>query len=204
MSSSQRAGARRRPRRGLRVSQPAPVFFFFNDTPTTEIYTAQYTLSLHDALPIHRDGAVREPRAHPPDGPGTFMPRDRARHALDQRALLVLVEMSLLLGVRDAVPEDLVSALAQPLGDVRRHLVDGRVHLGLGGKAELVEQLEQAPDAHAVAVVAPAVDAVALRLVRRRDGGALAGAEAEGLDVERHVDGQATAPGPGIVGPLRD
>src|SRR5881397_1801801 len=26
-------------------------FFFFNDTATTEIYTAQYTLSLHDALP---------------------------------------------------------------------------------------------------------------------------------------------------------
>src|SRR3712207_7535834 len=31
------------------------IFFFFNDTATTEIYT----LSLHDALPIypHRDGA---------------------------------------------------------------------------------------------------------------------------------------------------
>src|SRR5881397_3820101 len=28
------------------------VFFFFNETATTEIYTAQYTLSLHDALPI--------------------------------------------------------------------------------------------------------------------------------------------------------
>src|ERR1022692_858876 len=27
-------------------------FFFFNDTATTEIYT----LSLHDALPIYRDG----------------------------------------------------------------------------------------------------------------------------------------------------
>src|SRR5881397_944153 len=27
-------------------------FFFFTDTATTEIYTAQYTLSLHDALPI--------------------------------------------------------------------------------------------------------------------------------------------------------
>jgi len=27
------------------------VFFFFNDTATTEIYT----LSLHDALPIYRD-----------------------------------------------------------------------------------------------------------------------------------------------------
>src|SRR6188508_3584292 len=40
---------------GLAVNS---VFFFFNDTATTEIYTAQYTLSLHDALPI---GAA-EPR----------------------------------------------------------------------------------------------------------------------------------------------
>src|SRR2546421_1539841 len=30
-------------------------FFFFNDTATTEIYT----LSLHDALPIYRDGVLR-------------------------------------------------------------------------------------------------------------------------------------------------
>src|SRR5258706_7897788 len=30
------------------------MFFFFNDTATTEIYT----LSLHDALPIFGDGAV--------------------------------------------------------------------------------------------------------------------------------------------------
>src|SRR5881398_4237418 len=28
------------------------VFFFFNDTATTEIYTLSDTLSLHDALPI--------------------------------------------------------------------------------------------------------------------------------------------------------
>src|SRR5881397_3970202 len=36
-------------------------FFFFNDTAPTEIYTAQYTLSLHDALPIstNRAGAAR-------------------------------------------------------------------------------------------------------------------------------------------------
>src|SRR5881397_846489 len=27
-------------------------FFFFNGAPTPDIYTAQYTLSLHDALPI--------------------------------------------------------------------------------------------------------------------------------------------------------
>src|SRR5256885_12593804 len=35
------------------------IFFFFNDTATTEIYT----LSLHDALPICRDGAGRAGRA---------------------------------------------------------------------------------------------------------------------------------------------
>src|SRR5210317_2179618 len=34
------------------------VFFFFNDTATTEIYTLSYTLSLHDALPI-TDAAER-------------------------------------------------------------------------------------------------------------------------------------------------
>src|SRR5216117_1829120 len=28
------------------------IFFFFNDTATTEIYTRKDTLSLHDALPI--------------------------------------------------------------------------------------------------------------------------------------------------------
>src|SRR5881397_4279718 len=28
------------------------IVFFVNDTAPTEIYTAQYTLSLHDALPI--------------------------------------------------------------------------------------------------------------------------------------------------------
>src|SRR5213595_684006 len=41
-------------------------FFFFNDTATTEIYTTEDTLSLHDALPIffnvcfhgRRDGAA--------------------------------------------------------------------------------------------------------------------------------------------------
>src|SRR3712207_9290545 len=35
----------------------SPIFFFFNDTATTEIYT----LSLHDALPISRVCARRDP-----------------------------------------------------------------------------------------------------------------------------------------------
>src|SRR3546814_14733910 len=36
------------------------LFFFFNDTATTEIYTYGHTLSLHDALPISRSLSVVE------------------------------------------------------------------------------------------------------------------------------------------------
>src|SRR6187402_3253183 len=39
-----------------------PLFFFFNDTATTEIYTVSYTLSLHDALPISRHRGCIQPR----------------------------------------------------------------------------------------------------------------------------------------------
>src|SRR5256886_17024705 len=44
------------------------VFFFFNDTATTEIYT----LSLHDALPISRlpPPELRARHDHPPGGEG--------------------------------------------------------------------------------------------------------------------------------------
>src|SRR2546426_2209773 len=38
-------------------SSIVPIFFFFNDTATTEIYT----LSLHDALPISLAAAGRDP-----------------------------------------------------------------------------------------------------------------------------------------------
>src|SRR6058998_997425 len=48
------------------------VFFFFNDTATTEIYTVMNTLSLHDALPICVDRARRRLR----------LARARARRAL--------------------------------------------------------------------------------------------------------------------------
>src|SRR5476649_1303654 len=41
---------------------PTLLFFFFNDTATTEIYT----LSLHDALPIYRQDHRQGRRDHPP------------------------------------------------------------------------------------------------------------------------------------------
>src|SRR2546427_2508820 len=42
---------------------PIFIFFFFNDTATTEIYT----LSLHDALPIYRLDGRRRKRRHAAD-----------------------------------------------------------------------------------------------------------------------------------------
>src|SRR2546426_11246612 len=44
----------------LYITSPFSLFFFFNDTATTEIYT----LSLHDALPIFTRLALRHSRQH--------------------------------------------------------------------------------------------------------------------------------------------
>src|SRR3546814_1273466 len=38
------------------------IFFFFNDTATTEIYTYLHTLSLHDALPILKGISLEIPK----------------------------------------------------------------------------------------------------------------------------------------------
>src|SRR5207247_10862200 len=52
--------------------------------------------------------------------------------------------------------------------------------------------------------VTPRIDAGTHRLVGRRDGDALAHAEAERLDVDRDVHGEARAVRPRVVRPLRD
>src|SRR5436309_10872557 len=50
----------------LRLYRISSFFFFFNDTPTTEIYT----LSLHDALPISARRVHRAGLFAPPAGGG--------------------------------------------------------------------------------------------------------------------------------------
>src|SRR3546814_14576475 len=70
------------------------VFFFFNDTATTEIYTYGHTLSLHDALPIFeqlaaafRKLAVLEPPAERPASTAPAAPGHVASdHAAPNRA----------------------------------------------------------------------------------------------------------------------
>src|SRR3712207_9542489 len=54
------------------------LFFFFNDTATTEIYT----LSLHDALPISPAGVGRVRRGRGSPGGGHALERSRGSAAL--------------------------------------------------------------------------------------------------------------------------
>src|SRR5260370_10656393 len=54
------------------------LFFFFNDTATTEIYT----LSLHDALPIYRVRRVIGAQGRDDD---RVAPRDRRQHGNEPR-----------------------------------------------------------------------------------------------------------------------
>src|SRR5256885_5438370 len=69
------------------------IFFFFNDTATTEIYT----LSLHDALPIsefgevwvHRKGATRAFPAGHPALEGTMWEGDRKSTRLNSSHLVI-------------------------------------------------------------------------------------------------------------------
>jgi hypothetical protein len=70
-------------------------------------------------------------------------------------------------------------------------------------QAELVEELEQPPDADAVAVVAPRIVAMRLRLGGLRRVVTEAGAEREPLDVRRDDEGESLAARPAVVAPLR-
>src|SRR5216110_1203477 len=54
--------------------RPSPVFFFFNETATTEIYTSSHTLSLHDALPISPINAMMLALSCPRRGAKTGLP----------------------------------------------------------------------------------------------------------------------------------
>src|SRR2546429_4420042 len=57
---------------------PRPLFFFFNDTATTEIYT----LSLHDALPIYVPAEGSRPR----EDDGADFVGDRAKSVADRKS----------------------------------------------------------------------------------------------------------------------
>src|ERR1019366_5368028 len=81
----------------------SPLFFFFNDTATTEIYT----LSLHDALPIWRFGAAVSVITH-------FSPEQQFK-LVDEHGITLLFAVPtafrMMLGVADAEREYRLSTL---------------------------------------------------------------------------------------------
>src|SRR5712692_2099964 len=123
---------------------------------------------------------------------------------LQQLAFIFLVHLSLALGIRMAVADQLVAALRERLDDFRAVVVERSVDERADWQLERIEELEAAPYADAVAVVAPReVEDVGLGGFRP-ERGAEARAEIEVLDVEADAHGQPPAFRPAVVRPPRD
>src|SRR5260221_12731853 len=141
-------------------------------------------------------------RAHPAPWRRTFLARDGLGDFAQDALLIGLPQPPQVLGVAAAMPHDLVAALADRRHDLRRVVVHQAVGVVRRRQAQLVEQLEQAPDADAVAIVAPGIVAVRLRLAGLGRVMAEAGAEGEPFHAAREDEGKALAIWPTLVGPL--
>ena len=117
---------------------------------------------------------------------------DARGRLLDQRALGRLVELTLALGIRAAVADDLVAALAEGCDKLRRMVVERGVDEHRCGPALRVEKLEKPPGADAVAVFAPSVvQHIGVRGGRKLRAEALT--EGEVLEVQPEIDGEPLA-----------
>ena len=148
---------------------------------------------------IERLSALRQPRTYPARGLLSRELPDRFCRICDEARLVLLPQVTLVLGVRAPVRHKFVAALHHALADLGMVVEDRRIQV-VGERAdELVEKVEHAPDADAVTVVAPRV--VALRLWRRAAGRVRAEARAEGkiLDVVAEVDGEPLTGRPRVV-----
>src|SRR5208282_3777913 len=122
---------------------------------------------------------------------------DGSGNLVDQLLLAGFIEIVLVLRVRAPMADDLVSARAEGGDHLGAVIVDFRVQQQGRRQLELVEYLEQAPDADTIAVFAPGpVVGVGMRKPRRvRDAEPLAMGEV--LEVQADMDGQAPAVWPG-------
>jgi hypothetical protein len=102
------------------------------------------------------------------------------------------------------VAEHVVAALFDLIDDVRILVADCRIQQDRRGQLELVEDLEKAPVADAIAIVAPRVVARGLRASAIVRIDSLAGLKREVLDVERDIECKPFVTRPRIVLALRD
>jgi hypothetical protein len=113
---------------------------------------------------VGRDVALRGRRAHPALGRTAFAPDEFLRHVVDEAALVELPEVALALGIGASVSDNLVATLADAVADLGLIFVEQRIDVVRGWNLEVFEEVEQAPDADTVAVVAPSAIALLLRL----------------------------------------
>jgi len=153
---------------------------------------------------VGRHRRLRNPWAHPAVGPPPEAFGERPGRVRDHGGLGRFVHVGLTFGIGIAVADDFVAAPADALCDLRHFLADRRVDEMAHRPPQFVHHVEDAPDADAQAVVAPAVVAhVGLGAERRRRM-AETFAEAEVFDVQRTIEGQALAARPGEVPALDD
>src|SRR5688572_7139290 len=77
------------------------MFFFFHDTPTTDIYT----LSLHDALPIYRDRIVSTASTSQPGLILILMRRYPAARSIDTRSASCSSESCMPIDTPDSIDD---------------------------------------------------------------------------------------------------
>ena len=149
-------------------------------------------------------GRLRNPRAHPTIGTPPATLGHRLGRVRDHCGLGRFIHVGLALGVRIAVADDFVATLANARGDLRHLFTDRRIEQMAHRQLQFVHHIENAPDADAQTVVAPAEIAnIGLRAGRRRRM-AEAFAKAEMLDIKRAIEGDALAVRPREVLPLGD
>src|SRR5258706_85905 len=153
---------------------------------------------------VGRHGCFVRTRAHPARRAFFLVAREGLRHFADQALLVRFPKAAQVLGVGAAVRHDLVAAGADSREDLRRVVVEQAVGVVRERQLQFVGKVEEAPDPHAVAVVAPGIVALRLRLAALRVVVSEACAEGEALDVGGEAEREALAARPGIVFPLRD
>src|SRR5256885_9096680 len=105
----------------VRLTPRCPLFFFFNDTATTEIYT----LSLHDALPICRSSGRSPPspcRCRPASR-GRSWTGDRKSTRLNSSHLVISYAV-FCLKKKNKLPDVLHPVRGVGIRDVRLHIDD--------------------------------------------------------------------------------
>src|SRR5213083_3640955 len=102
------------------------LFFFFNDTATTEIYTTANTLSLHDALPISCGWSTASQATIPLAGYSGCSTRRRSEeHTSELQSLAVISYAVFCLKQNNdgwLVSNESPAEYAAKLGHVREHV----------------------------------------------------------------------------------